>query len=94
MQHTVNTRFSTTLHVDGRNLFLSAQAGDILDLTEVEAAELAVQVPGAVSVLAETNVAAPVESDELKPLPMKPGATKTAKTRAPAKPKTKQEGNA
>ena len=71
MRYLCNYRFSTVVTHQGRNVVVSGSEGGELELDDMLAAELVVQVPGAITPVPE----------ETGTLEMKPGATKKAKTR-------------
>ena len=71
MRYLCNYRFSTVVTHQGRNIVVAGSEGAELELDDTLAAELVVQVPGAITPVPE----------ETGTLEMKPGATKKARPR-------------
>ena len=78
MRYFCNYRFSTVVTHQGRNIVVAGSEGGELELDDTLAAELVVQVPGAITPIPEETD----ETDETAAtMAMKPGATKKARTR-------------
>jgi hypothetical protein len=77
----VNYRFATTLTLDGYTSRVGYDAGQQVELDDITFAELAIQVPGALTLADCCAEAEPVEV-VFEPVETVEGLTPTAKTRA------------
>ena len=80
MKYTANYRFVTNVQLNGRLNVVACAEGDVIELDDTLAAEVLIQVPGA---LTPEAVEAPIEEPAEEPdVVTAPGPVDTAATRA------------